>query len=328
MARVWLLCFLAVLSPLIHAQDEQSEYFSLPNSPAMEEVLITGTWSGPKLWKVSKGDHVLWLLGTPDVLPKNMSWDSKEVESVLMEAQEVIAGRTSFSPSGGLFERLRLYLQWRGMQKDKNKLNLKAALSEPLYARFIELKQKYAKNDDKIETLRPMFAAGRLYFAAINSSGLTGRDIVDQTVLKLANKHNVRVRRTSLTVDDPKSVLSELDQTSHEVEVACLAATVARLETDVDAMKQRASAWATGDVTTLRQRLPSQEELMSCWNALTSSPRIRELRTRAESEWMGAAEAALENDRSALAMQSISNLLSADSILDKFRARGYLVEGP
>jgi uncharacterized protein YbaP (TraB family) len=280
------------------------------------------------LWRISKAVHVLWLLGTPDVLPKDMSWDSREVETVLGEAQEVIAGRTSFSPAGGRFGRLRLYFQWRGMQKDKNKEGLKASLSEPLYSRFSDLKLKYDKGDDKIETLRPMFAAGRLYLAAIRSSGLTAADIVDQTVLKLAKKHQVEVRRASLNVEDPKGVLEELGQTSREVELACVNATVARLETDMENMKLRARAWATGDVDLLRTHLPNRAELNACWNALTSSPRIHELRLRSENEWMSAAESALENHRSTLAMQSISGVIGTDGILDKFRARGYLVEGP
>src|SRR5664279_5984796 len=29
----------------------------------LDEVLITGEQSGPGLWKVSKGNHVLWILG-------------------------------------------------------------------------------------------------------------------------------------------------------------------------------------------------------------------------------------------------------------------------
>lgn len=300
---------------------EQTE----PNK-ALEEVLVTGSWAGPKLWKISKGDHVLWLLGTPDVLPKNMTWDSTEVEQVLAEAAAVISGRTSFSADAGLFGKLRLYMQWRGLQKQKE-ASLRETLPEDLYDRFQALKNKYAPRDGRIEKLRPMFAAGRLYLAALDASGLTGRDIVERRVRKLAAEHDLKVNRIELIIDQPQDLLDEVDATSRETEIGCLAATVNRLEGEIDSMTERARAWALGDVDTLR-RLPYEDDVVSCWNAVTSAPRLKELRTRIQAEWLAAAENALTQHRTSLALHSISGLLGDDNLLDMFRARGYAVAGP
>jgi hypothetical protein len=45
-----------------------------PATPAdtttLETVLVTGEQPGPGLWKVSHGDHVLWILGAQYPLPK------------------------------------------------------------------------------------------------------------------------------------------------------------------------------------------------------------------------------------------------------------------
>ena len=46
----------------------------------LEPVLVTGEQPGPGLWKVSKGDHVLWILGAQYPLPKKMLWRGREVE--------------------------------------------------------------------------------------------------------------------------------------------------------------------------------------------------------------------------------------------------------
>lgn len=300
---------------------EQTE----PNKP-LEEVLVTGSWAGPKLWKISKGDHVLWLLGTPDVLPKNMTWDSTEVEQILVEAAAVISGRTSFSADAGLFGKLRLYMQWRGLQKQKA-ASLRETLPENLYDRFEALKNKYAPRDGRIEKLRPMFAAGRLYLAAIDASGLTGRDIVERRVRKLAAKHDLKVNRIELAIDQPQELLDEVDATPRETEIGCLAATVNRLESEIDSMTERARAWALGDVDTLR-RLPYEDDVVSCWNAVTSAPRLKELRTRIQAEWLAAAESALTEHGTSLALHSISGLLGDGNLLDTFRARGYTVTGP
>ena len=44
------------------------------------------------MWKVRKGDHTLYVLGTIGIVPKGMEWTSREVRGVLEEAQEVIDG--------------------------------------------------------------------------------------------------------------------------------------------------------------------------------------------------------------------------------------------
>ena len=44
----------------------------------LDEVLVTGERPGPAMWKVSKGDHTLWIMGTLSPLPSKMTWRSKQ----------------------------------------------------------------------------------------------------------------------------------------------------------------------------------------------------------------------------------------------------------
>ena len=53
-------------------------------------VVVTGVQPGPGLWKVSKGDHVLWVLGTLSPLPRAMQWQSREVDEVIGASQQVL----------------------------------------------------------------------------------------------------------------------------------------------------------------------------------------------------------------------------------------------
>ena len=39
------------------------------NNLVIEEVVVTGKRPGPPLWQVTKGDHTLWLFGTPRLIP-------------------------------------------------------------------------------------------------------------------------------------------------------------------------------------------------------------------------------------------------------------------
>src|SRR5688572_5285792 len=81
-ALAWLLH-----APLLGAQEvgSGSRPVSVP-----EEVLVIGEQPGPGLWKVVKGSHTLWILGTYVPTPKGMIWRSKQVESVISASDEVL----------------------------------------------------------------------------------------------------------------------------------------------------------------------------------------------------------------------------------------------
>ena len=59
---------------------------------AIDEVLVVGEQPGPGLWRVYKGDHVLWVLGTLSPISKDMQWHSKQVEEAAASSQEYLTG--------------------------------------------------------------------------------------------------------------------------------------------------------------------------------------------------------------------------------------------
>jgi uncharacterized protein YbaP (TraB family) len=298
-----------------------------PDESILEEVEVTGERPGPRMWRVSKGENVLWVLGTLDPLPKDMKWKSKPVEDVLDEADEVLSGGVSVSADIGPITGFRLYRQWRRVQKNPDNVTLQEAVPAPLYARFEALRNRYAPRDDSMERMQPMFAGGRLFGKAVAKSGLASRNSIQRTVLKLAKKKRVKVTTIELEVEDPSGLLDSVAGTPREAQLVCLETTIARLETDVDAMVARANAWANGDVDALRE-LPYPNQEAACWEAVSSSPRIKEIGDRARTMWLAAAEAALEKNRTTLALQAMHRLLGPNGVLEIFRAKGYEVEGP
>jgi uncharacterized protein YbaP (TraB family) len=293
----------------------------------LEEIAIVGERPGPRLWKISKGDHVLWLLGTLSHLPKRMTWRSSEVDSALAESQELLTSGPSVSASVGPIGAIRLYVQWRRTQKSPDALKLNVWLPAPLYARFEALKARFDAGDDSIEQLRPSFAALRLYEHAVEAAGMTAHDEVEQTVIKLAKRRRIPIQRAELKVEDPSGALKEVSALPPTVEIDCVAATVTRIETDLPSMQERAKAWATGDVDRLRA-LPYPNQREVCLSALSNSPRIKGLIDRLAQAWRSEAESALTRNRVSFAMRPIYELLDADGPLAKFRAEGYVVEGP
>lgn len=298
-----------------------------PDGEGIQEVDVTGERPGPSLWRVSKGDHVAWLFGTLDPLPKKMIWRSREVETVIAQAQEVLASGPSVSADIGPIAIIRLYLQWRRTEKIPQKANLREWLPPPLYARFSVLKMRFDPHDRTIEELRPMFAARRLYERALGASELTSRNDIQAEVFRLARRHHVTIEHTSLKLTNPRGILTEVGEIPRSAEVDCLDATVARLETDLDAMKARAQAWALGDVDELR-RLPYPKQREVCTTTVANSPQIRVLITRAASDWETALETSIAEHRTTFAMKPIYDLIDPGGTLATLRAKGYTVEGP
>jgi len=298
------------------------------NEPPTEEVVVEGKHEGPRMWRIAKGDHVLWVLGTISPLPRKMTWQSDSVAAVLQETQEVLPAWPSIGVGANPFTALRLYFTWRKIQKSPDHMKLQEQLPPELYARFSALKARYAPRDSRLEELRPMLAGGKLLDDVLDVSGLTMRNEVQQAVLKLAGKQGVKIHQTKMKVEDPVNVLKDLGETPKESEVACLAAIVSRLETDLGPMQARARAWALGDVETLRSLPHSVDDRIACLAAVSNSARVRDLVIRAQDDWLIEAEDALTRNKSTLAVQSMDRLLGDNGILAALRAKGYTVEGP
>jgi uncharacterized protein YbaP (TraB family) len=294
---------------------------------APQEVEITGERPGPRLWRISKGEHVIWLLGTLDPLPRKMIWKSKEVESVLGEVQAVIPTNPSVSVHANPFTWVRLYFQWRGVQVLDGGARLKDVLPPALYGRVMTLVGRYDAGDHRIERLKPIFAALRLYRQALDFAYLAPGNQAQDEVLKMAHKRGVPVRQSKLRIEEPRDLLTQLGQLPRDAQVGCLEAVVERLETGMEPMKEEARAWALGDVSALRQ-LMVPKAIDVCTAAVSASSQTKQLIDDSNAGWDREVDLALANNRETLALKPIHELIGTRGILAAFKAKGYQVEGP
>jgi uncharacterized protein YbaP (TraB family) len=291
------------------------------------EVVVEGRHEGPRMWIVRRGEHTLWILGTIAPLPKKMVWQPDAVEEVLKHSQEVVPAWPSYGIGANPITALRVYIEWRRVQKPPDNMPLRQALPPVLYARVEALKTRYAPKDNKIENMRPMLAARELLTQVFDASGLALHNEVQQEVLRLAGRDGVRVHQDKLRIDDPVNVLKDVGATPLTSEVACLDAVVTLLETDINVMQQRARAWALGDVDALRA-LPHTEDRAACVAAVSTSERVKSLVARAQNDWLIAVEDSLARNPGTLAVQSMDRLLGEHGALATLRAQSYSVEGP
>lgn len=301
-------------------------------TPMMETVLVTGEQPGPGLWKISKDDHVLWILGTWSPLPRGMTWRSREAEQLISQSQEVLATpRPNVEISW--FRKLTLLPAVLGARKNPDGEKLKDVLPPDLYARWLEQKERFIGKDNGIESRRPMLAAFELYRKAIRKSGLTEKNDALEVIEKIAKEHSVKFTtlKVDIPVDDPRQAIRDFEGTPREADIACLRATMDRLDTDLDAMRQRANAWASGDLEGLRN-LPYTDQTQTCIGAVASSPALRqrfdEARKLMADAWIRNAEAALARNASTFAVLPMDVLTKNDEWIDTMRGKGYTVEVP
>jgi uncharacterized protein YbaP (TraB family) len=256
-----------------------------------------------------------------------MIWKSKEVESVLGEVQAVIPTNPAVSVHANPFTWVRLYFQWRGVQVLDGDARLRDILPPRLYGRLMALVRRYDAGDHRIERLKPIFAALRLYREALDFAHLAPGNQAQDEVVKMARKRGVPIRQSRLKVDEPRDLVKQLGQIPRDAQVNCLEAVVERLETGMEPMQEEAAAWALGDVAALR-RLMVPKTMDVCTAAVSSSSRTKELIDDSNTGWDHEVDLALANNRSTLALKPIHELIGTRGILAALKAKGYEVEGP
>lgn len=314
--------FLLMLCCTAAAQDRQM--------PApLPEVSVITEHKGPQMWRVSRGDHAVWMLGTMAPLPRRMKWDTSDVERLLAEVQEVIPETVGWEADPGFFPSLRLYLQWRRSRLLKNGQTLRQVLPADLYARFSALRARYGSGAADMERLQPLLAADRLTEEAMKRSGLSTAIDVEAIVLGLAKKHHVRIHGLLIEIQNARSLLQQTSELPIPLQSACLERVVGSLGKDLETFKARANAWALGDVQTLRS-LPAPQGGGSCWQKAAGTLRP-DIAQQMPQLWKSALLQALSINRVSLALLNIDALLGTQGsvgLLAQLSAAGYSIEGP
>jgi uncharacterized protein YbaP (TraB family) len=314
-------CWLLMLAaPAMGESKSGQPSQALGASTQMEEVMVSGVQPGPGLWRVSKDDRTLWILGTYSPLPRQMTWRSKEVEATIAESQQVLAPYSA-----------EFYITGTDSYALTGK-KLQEILEPAVYARWRALRKRYIGREGRDDWL-PASAAVQLQMRAFERAGLTFDDQVWRTVYRIAREHGVPVVtdhqiRHAIRPSATSDFASVYDEPAA---IEFLTKTIERLERDIAATKARANAWAVGDVTALSSQLERHQ--VSAYMASLSGPFIEknglnDLFQRADTKWLQTATRALQNNKVTFAVLPMQVLVDADGLTAKLRIMGYEVEPP
>lgn len=304
-------------------------------SQLIDSVVVSGRVQGPGLWKVSRGEHVMWVLGLVSPIPHNIQWDSIEVEARMSRAQEwLLPPSLSFSPRGGMLGGLFLLPQANRLRKNPDGKTLQQVLSPADAERWQRLQQRYLADKPETNQLRPYFAGEALYRAVLRQNSLGRSGVVGETLERLRKQK--RLRTLSTTVEQKFSGRQALRQVNASVaqldDRACLRRYMDWAEREIPRSKHIANAWALGDIDTLRNagRNPGDWEVCRqvVARALDNTLSLRAAEAEAENRWLAAAEAAIARNTSTFATLPMHQITSANGLLARLKARGYEVEAP
>ena len=233
----------------------------------------------------------------------------------------------------GFFSKLALLPSVYGARKNPGGETLQQILPAPMYARWQVLKQQYIGDDSGIEYWRPILAALKLYQKALDRANLTNKTDIDDTLVKLAKRHDLRITpvKYELVIEHPREVVDTIKQTNLH-DVSCFNQTMTTVEHDMGALTERANAWSTGDIEAL-QNYALNSRYQSCVFAVVNADfaqqlGLHDLPQRIKDAWLATAEAAMSRNAQTFAVVQMEQMLGPDGFLAALKARGYTVQSP
>lgn len=276
------------------------------------EVVVRAHVPGPAMWKLTRGESTVWVMGTLQVAPQALSWDATRFQRILNGAHVLILPRV-FNDDPASEQDMEL----------PGSKQLSDVVSPATYARFKAVLQR--ENFDGLPTglaYQPAWAGAWLLLRVYDAHGITTHIVPPQVAgyatqsrvpIKYVDRHTTRLQARQY---------GQIDPATGE---ACLNDYLDSIDHDVATTDEMGKAWAEGDVSSIlaHHREPAW---VACF---LSQPKFGDLyENYAVDDMVKAAENALKTPGKSVAVMPLSDLLRKDGILDRLRAEGVTITAP
>jgi len=289
---------------------------------ALDEVVVTAERAGPGMWHVHRGDAHVWILGSISPLPRDITWRSRQVESVLERTSQVLVQKPIEISVPRI---LWMLIADRKVLMVGGGKRLNDVLPPELHARFAAQRSKVSEDANRWERYRPIIAAAFLQQAAFHLANLSMRLDLGAALRELAKKHGVRVEEVK--VAGASDMLEALKTMPAATERTCVEASLTTLETGLPRLVDRAQAWANGNVERI-ENTPELKEVDACRNALDAGKGASDVIGRIRETWLENIEKYLRSAGTTIAVVNLDLMLERGGLLDQLRAKGYEIDAP
>ncbi len=281
----------------------------------LTEVVIRAKVPGPAMWKLTRGNSTIWVLGVLEEAPLDLKWDDRRLKRTLDGARYLIApGEARYNEDNE-----KTYHRASMLPPVQS---LKDVVSSTTYLRFQQtVDSQGGLTVDKYAHYIPERAGAEMYEDVLLHSGI-GTD-VDQVPQVKAMAGTGTEIRDAFRFDGDMTGRELLRLTPAQNE-ACLNAYLDAVDFDRDTLPRMAHAWASGDLPTVLH-LYQDSPALTCdlmtpdWAAYEQTAMTDMTRTIEET---------LKKPGKSVAVMTISQLLRKGGVLDQLHADGVDVTSP
>lgn len=280
---------------------------------SVQELVVTAA-PAPVMWRLSRGESEVWVLGVLPLMPKDQAWNARPLERVIAGARVVLTPPVATAGLGSAFQILTQHGLPHGQTLD-------AQLTPELKARLDRGRAMAHVSPTAYAHDKPIWATLMLWTAYTRAARLSGAE-PRATLERLARAHHVPVRPVA-SYKAGAMVTNFLHLTPQEGE-ACLGSILADIQAAEADARPAAQAWAKGDLKAVRAHY-AEPSVRLCLEQATS---YRALADRSVEDVEKALTAALATPGKSVAIFPLGELLRRGGALDRLRAEGVKVEAP
>lgn len=272
---------------------------------------------GPALWRVTKGDLQVVILGFVRPLPHSLDWQKARLSRALDGAHALLIPP---EPKLGVLDIMSLIVN-QGAFKLPGRKTLKDVLPEADYAAYDRLTRTAKSKRADLDHLKPALAGVALVADMRKAGGLSSEKPVS-TATKLARQMHVVIREMGRVRAAPLiRVIKGLSDAQH---IACFHDLTALADWEAKDAAPAAAAWAKGDIRALRTyRNPAATP--AC---LEETPNLQAMIEQNTVDAVNAISDALSRPGKTVALIDLQVLDRRNGVLDRLKARGAEITVP
>ncbi len=268
--------------------------------------------AAPTWWHFTSGRSEVWLIGAPNLAPKNFAWDSRTVDQRLKGASVLIiepqAKGNLISLAGDLFGAAH------AMRSDTP---LEPSLPPPLRQHFQTVRTSISQGPGKYNGWKPSAAGVLLTNDVLKAQSLeTGGTI--KVVRHMAK--GAGVQELPAGSYDGAPIIAAAEQLNSVGQQTCLAASLHDIDT-IPTRLHMAQDWARG----VLHPNPTDPADQACFNAM---PQLKNLNDRLIGSEAEAIVDALKRPGRSVAVFDLGATVMPGGVLDRIRAHGVTVSAP
>jgi hypothetical protein len=284
-----------------------------PEAAVVEELVVVSHAGGPAWWRVSSPTSVVYVLGTPQALPRGLKWDQTLARRRLAGAREMIAPPVVRAGLGDVFPLLAARRRFR------SKGPMEASLPPDLRARFLADKRALNPDPKAYSGWTPLVAGLLMVQDFRRQAALDPREPAG-TMTRLARDAGVRIAPAASYRAVPlvRAAQTGLSQAGP----ACLADALDEVEAGAGRSRAAAAGWMRGDVAAALQAQRGYEK------CLASLPEGADLANMAIADTAAAIARALATPGHSVAVVNLRTLLARGGVLQQLETQGFAVSRP